>query len=367
MSEVLDSGYRNRFDSGYRVTPRDSGYRGHRSDEYIETAAATKLAMRKGPGGALSLDAPNNDSVSVGQLPKRMWRWSADVRTTLLVSDVLRLLNIVADSKERRVRLLARSGNEFRTLAVIEKPKHAVFLDELKDVVSRVDQRPDVLDEVMSQALGTTNCWTTVFPWLDDIGFASETLFITVSRVASALTQEAKDALGCFRPHEISAQVCPMIDVPGHSSLPMGHAVQAYAMARLIDRLLHVDCSKDAGRTSIVHRAYWLARAISENRITAGLHFPTDLRMGAGLGFVVADSVVAIANGSAFDAKARNCDAADSLGSVDSGNSPQLGDANFQHDGESMKLTLPRPPRLESLLGLAEAEWATLRPKKNEV
>jgi hypothetical protein len=371
MFDLHDSGYRNRFDSGYRAKPldsgyRDSGYRSNRPDEYVSVVAAAKLARRKAPAGSPAFDSPNNDSARVGELPKRMWQWSADVRTTLLVSDVLRLLSIVADSNERRVRLLAHSGNDVRTLAVIEKPKHAVFVSELNDVLSRIDSRLDILDEVVSQASDTTSSWLTVFPWLGDLGFASEALFVAVSRIASALTQEAKDALGCFRPSEISAQVCPMIEVPGHSSLPMGHAVQAYAMARLIERLVYSDNTQDNGRASIVRRAYWVARSIGENRISAGLHFPIDLRVGAGLGYAIADAIVAIASGLAFDAKARNCDAADSLASVDSGNSPQLGAANFKHDGESIKLTLPRPPRLESLWILAEAEWANLRPSPDE-
>jgi hypothetical protein len=92
-----------------------------------------------------------------------------------------------------------------------------------------------------------------------------------------------------------------MIPVPGHGTYPMGHATQAYVVARLLHWMIaksHADA--DTGAVSgtfaaLVRQAYQLAFRISMNRIVAGLHFEVDLWAGRRLGLAIADTIAAFA------------------------------------------------------------------------
>jgi hypothetical protein len=102
-----------------------------------------------------------------------------------------------------------------------------------------------------------------------------------------------KHALACWRPHQYSEQVQPMITTPGHGSFPSGHATQAFVLARLLDGILPVVGTEyDAMRRQL----YLQAARIATNRVVAGVHFPVDGVAGRLLGHSIAEHVLSRLN-----------------------------------------------------------------------
>ena len=99
------------------------------------------------------------------------------------------------------------------------------------------------------------------------------------------------------RPSQVCPAITPMIDPPVTSSFPAGHAVQSY----LISYLLAYSLANANGDTNLPHHhlppadspiatflaadpprgpLFSLARRVAQNRIVAGIHYPTDIRAG---------------------------------------------------------------------------------------
>ena len=79
------------------------------------------------------------------------------------------------------------------------------------------------------------------------------------------------------RPSQFCPAIVPMIDPPVTPSFPAGHALEATLIALAL---------KDAWATALAGQQSrrdmldYLAFRIGENRIIAGLHFPSDIRAG---------------------------------------------------------------------------------------
>lgn len=99
-----------------------------------------------------------------------------------------------------------------------------------------------------------------------------------------------KHELACWRPADFSAQVQPMVTTPGHGTFPMGHAVQSFLFAGLLQAL-----TRSAGSSPLAIQLSRTAFRISFNRIVAGLHFPVDLAAGMVLGHVLTRCALALA------------------------------------------------------------------------
>ena len=124
-------------------------------------------------------------------------------------------------------------------------------------------------------------------------------LFDLGVEVSTYLGMRFKHELNCPRPSEYSPQVQPMIPVPGHGTYPMGHATQAYVVARLLHWIVAKSRAKDGALSgalaALMQQAYQLAFRISMNRIVAGVHFAVDLWAGRRLGLAIADAIAALA------------------------------------------------------------------------
>ncbi|MDG0855256.1 hypothetical protein [Roseateles puraquae] len=70
---------------------------------------------------------------------------------------------------------------------------------------------------------------------------------------------------------------------PAHASLPAGHAVLAYTLAELLEQERPVALVDYRGR----------AKAVAENRVKAGLHWPSDLPISAYMARHLADALAA--------------------------------------------------------------------------
>ncbi len=113
------------------------------------------------------------------------------------------------------------------------------------------------------------------------------------------------------RPFDLTPQVQPVIETPGHSAYPSGHATESFALATLIaalrlsgrgapdkalvDTLMqHLTPAAEAApaldETVLLFR---LAQRIADNRTVAGVHYPVDSAHGALLGLASALGFVA--------------------------------------------------------------------------
>jgi membrane-associated phospholipid phosphatase len=115
-------------------------------------------------------------------------------------------------------------------------------------------------------------------------------LLVNALQFTVLVEMQFKHALACWRPHEYSPQVQPMITTPGHGAFPSGHATQAFMLARLLDGLLDLSPRVPP---STARQLYRQAARIATNRVVAGVHFPADSIAGRLLGHVIAEYVLA--------------------------------------------------------------------------
>jgi hypothetical protein len=104
-----------------------------------------------------------------------------------------------------------------------------------------------------------------------------------------------KDALGVPRPHELSAQVQPMIPTPIHAALPSGHATEAYTVARVLVELATgaLPAASAGAKTQLRELLMRQAARIAINRTVAGVHYPIDSAAGQLLGLSLGEYFIA--------------------------------------------------------------------------
>ena len=103
-------------------------------------------------------------------------------------------------------------------------------------------------------------------------------LLLTALAAAQPVTVQVKAICAVPRPVDLSPQINPLIDTPGHSAYPSGHATQAFLLAEILATL-------DPTGATIYRRQ---AARIAQNRTVAGVHYPVDSRAGALVGSALA-------------------------------------------------------------------------------
>jgi hypothetical protein len=102
-------------------------------------------------------------------------------------------------------------------------------------------------------------------------------LLIRVARrIGELVTMVLKGSYMMQRPSQVCAAVVPMIDPPVTPSFPAGHALEAH----LIGRCLKEAWAVGLGRQSRRDLLDYLAHRIGENRVIAGVHYPSDIAAG---------------------------------------------------------------------------------------
>jgi membrane-associated phospholipid phosphatase len=150
------------------------------------------------------------------------------------------------------------------------------------------DLRSDRLREILTQRTPPYAYWGSVVPLYPERNAKTIELINVLLGLASVVAQRFKHSLCVRRPHEFSAQVQPIIQTPGHGSLPSGHATEAFAVAWLLLRLL----SSKPGLIAppgFVRQLMAQAARIAINRTVAGLHFPVDSLAGQVLGLSIGE------------------------------------------------------------------------------
>jgi hypothetical protein len=161
-------------------------------------------------------------------------------------------------------------------------------MEQLRFMDEYADLREDRASEILCQMGMQTAFWTTIANLRPDrTRFTLELLNVAL-QLAIVVEMRFKHALACPRPVEFSSQVQPMIQTPGHGSLPSGHSTQAYMIALVLYEIL------PAGRKNALLKEQLLRQAdrVAINRTVAGVHFPIDTAAGHVLGTTLAEYFV---------------------------------------------------------------------------
>jgi membrane-associated phospholipid phosphatase len=154
-----------------------------------------------------------------------------------------------------------------------------LFESELSQVLAYADLRAERSSEILSQIDGQWAHWCSILPMRPDCTPHTLALLTTALQWVIPLELRFKHALGCPRPVAWSPQVQPCITTPGHGTFPMGHAVQAFLTAGILQALTGAQAD-DAWGVQLTRTAF----RIAINRVVAGVHFPVDLVAGLVLG-----------------------------------------------------------------------------------
>jgi len=170
----------------------------------------------------------------------------------------------------------------------MEQPPKSLFTGELAAVLAFAELREDRTAEILTQIDSQLAFWSSIVQMRSDSTPKTYELLNVALQVSVFVEMRFKHELGCWRPINYSDAVQPMITTPGHGSLPMGHASQAYMTAYILWRLQD-PAGLDLSLRDMLYRA---AFRMAFNRIVAGVHFPVDMPAGAVLGLALGEYFV---------------------------------------------------------------------------
>jgi acid phosphatase (class A) len=157
--------------------------------------------------------------------------------------------------------------------------------EQMLQILDLAPERDDRFAEVIDQddADGAINYWLGMLE-IDPARDPATYLMVRVGRrVGEHVVMCLKGYYRSPRPSQLCPALVPMIDPPVTPTFPAGHAVQAYLISYLLAYSLPNfpqqtrNIANPANDTGLL---FDLADRVSENRIVAGLHFPTDIRAG---------------------------------------------------------------------------------------
>lgn len=312
--------------------------------------------------------------------PDPLSRWEPWVRRNVIGFEILSSLRFSsAGGKEDAAGTLSvRGGN---IIQVFRPTPDEILECQLSHVFGYAELRRDRASEIHAQLSEFVSFFDSTCDLnLENRRFTLELL--TALRAILVPTQmRVKHALALPRPVDFSPQIMPMIQTPGHSSFPAGHAVEAFAFAMVLaeltaEREKQLYPSVDPSYRPLRDQLMRVAARISVNRVVAGVHFPVDIAAGLVLGTLLGRYFVALATGNAtslpswtFDARNYGKDDfrwRDMLAVIDSGGkdslSPELGGDAFlgsygQFDPDRLPYKSPSDSPLGWLWSRAAQEW----------
>jgi PAP2 superfamily len=285
------------------------------SGDPLLTDALIRARARNLPNTELDAwQPPRSGEFASGRLPddtpKHLDWWQPDVRSHLALQELHSGLVFdtypTPQSQEDGPLLVARlryadvpvSGLdegaekvdvEWRPVVKLMRPARNVFEGQVKlvEAHARNDSRRSRAAEILTQVLPQVPYWSSIVPlspWRNQRTFE----FIgIVLHFGMQVCHRFKHALAVPRPNELSLQVQPILQTPGWSAFPSGHATEVYMFARLMRELMGQNA--DSGLHDALQKQ---ARGIADNRVYAGLHYPIDSVAGQLLGETLAEYVI---------------------------------------------------------------------------
>jgi membrane-associated phospholipid phosphatase len=105
-------------------------------------------------------------------------------------------------------------------------------------------------------------------------GWVGTGLMYAAMGAATLRTQLAKRSYQRLRPFQIDQSIRPIGKLPHDPGYPSGHTSAAYAAATTLAQLW----------PARAHEFMWWARQVGLSRVHGGVHFPSDVEMGANVG-----------------------------------------------------------------------------------
>lgn len=185
------------------------------------------------------------------------------------------------------------------------RPANTLLRWQAASVLARSPKRADRLPEIYVQMDDVWPFWQALTR-VDEVAAPRTMELLHVSlQFATRVVMQVKQLVDCPRPSEVNDLIVPMIDMPGHGSLPSGHATSAFMLSGVLQALLGLR-GKDGHLMSQLLRR--LAFRVAYNREVAGVHYPIDSLAGRLLGMTLAEFMCAAAGdgtgafaGAAFD------------------------------------------------------------------
>jgi membrane-associated phospholipid phosphatase len=189
-------------------------------------------------------------------------------------------------------------------VVTLTPPDGATLAAQMLELRSAMDLRADRLPEIMAQQGDMLSFFGAQQVLNNDR--RRRTMALLGAAYGAVVSQEMRIKYFCSipRPIDLSPQIQPVIQTPGHSAYPSGHATEAFAFATVLAalRLSRDPAAQKAGiittllgkLSSAVEGAtaadpdqmlFRLAARIADNRTVAGVHYPVDSAHGALLGF----------------------------------------------------------------------------------
>lgn len=222
------------------------------------------------------------------------WRWAPPFRIAAAVAELSARLPVqgaalwhvdgvsAARNGQQSLQAQALFSVDLDALAAVD------WDSQIDKVVRAAVEREDRLPEILTQAGDFWPFFASVSGLsLDRAPVTGELLAACETWVLQSLML-LKHHVAALRPNQRSSLVVPVIETPGHGSVPSGHATVAAFHARMLVHLLPPDDT----RRALLDR---LARRIAFNRVVAGVHCPVDNRIGYELGRSMADAVALLA------------------------------------------------------------------------
>lgn len=184
--------------------------------------------------------------------------------------------------------------------------------EQMAEVRTAMDLRADRLPEILAQQGDMLSFFGAMQTLNNDRRRRTMLLLSVIYGAVVSQEMRIKHFCSTPRPMDLSAQVQPVIQTPGHSAYPSGHATEAFAFATVLSalRLANSDAAKSRGLipalleklTPAMESAtaadpdllmFRLASRIADNRTVAGVHYPVDSAHGAVLGLSTALALIA--------------------------------------------------------------------------
>ena len=321
------------------------------------------------------------------------WDGSVPVPQTDGADDLTRLMRLASFP---RASVLAHEGISLFTVRPGPKPRHLVrtesdlisltppeagkIAEQMAEVRTAMDLRADRLPEIIAQSDGFLAFFAAQMPFGMNRRPHTVHLIQAMLDTVISVEQRMKHLCSVARPVDLSPQIQPVIETPGHSAYPSGHATEAFATAtllaalkltgagiadaKLIDAILAKlsPAVEAAPVTDPVILLYRLAARIADNRTVAGVHYPVDSAHGGLLGLSSTLAIVAhcLGGGSDLPVPEWMADGNDWSGDFSLRKWCAALGSTAQHGWRSGNTTVPKAEEWQLLPALwkaAAAEW----------
>ncbi len=215
--------------------------------------------------------------------------WDADLRSYMFLDEFLNAAQVTATPgwRNRYGTVASKAGIPARIMT--RGRLNSEVLQILNLALEREDRYSEVIDQ--DDGDGAINYFLGMLE-IDPARHPATNLMLRVARrIGEHVVMCLKGDFAAPRPSQLSPAITPMIDPPVTPSFPAGHALQSYLISYLLVYTLpnlpqHVLPSPPVPPTMTSSGSvgtgllFDLAARISQNRIVAGIHYPSDIDAG---------------------------------------------------------------------------------------